>query len=65
VQDSRAPIDEVHAAFTRTRVRARHTPTVLLRRKVRRLAGCERDFYSPTFTRLCALRHELADRGAL
>lgn len=61
--DSRAPIDEVHAAFVDARGWAQGAGTRTLRRKVRRLQRCDRDFYSPEFARLTALRHELADRG--
>lgn len=63
VQATRAPIDEVHAAFTETRDRARHSSTVVLRCKVRWLKRHHDDFHDPVFARLCAMRHELADRG--
>lgn len=59
--NSKASIDEAHAAFVDARWWAQGAGTRTLRRKVRRLRRCDRDFYSPDFARLTAMRHE--DRG--
>lgn len=62
-QVTRAPIDEVHAAFTKARGRARHVPTVVLRGRVRLLKRQHPGYDDPRFHRLCAYRHALADRN--
>jgi hypothetical protein len=58
-------IDEVHAAFCDARGWAQGARTRQLRRRVRQLQGCERDYRDPDYQRLMAYRHELADRGEL
>lgn len=62
---STSSIDEVHSAFVDARGWAKGARTVWIRRRVRRLAGCDKDFYNPDRARLQAYRHELADRGRL